>query len=161
MCPPMNFMIVMALIIIDSSILMFRAPCSIEPEFRVISHVHDARNKYSQRALLNPFFSLLREMFWFDEFSHALRTRSEIRSLRLCTIKIQKYGISFPNKLLKLQIDNSGTSIINFFPLMSGYFTRIKILFRDRFLKHKSLYLPWNISSKSARKSSFWKFKYL
>ena len=53
----MNSMIPMlALIAIYTWILMFRALCSVEPEFGAISLVHDAWNKYSQRALLNPFF---------------------------------------------------------------------------------------------------------
>ena len=38
---------------------------------------------------------------------------------------------STPNKLLKLQIDNWGTSSINFilFNFMSAYFTKIKMVY--------------------------------
>ena len=28
----------------------------MKPEFRTVSNVHDALNKYYQKALLNPFF---------------------------------------------------------------------------------------------------------
>lgn len=40
-----------------SWILLFTTPYSINAEFRGISNVHDAWNKYSLIALLNSFFN--------------------------------------------------------------------------------------------------------
>lgn len=69
----------------------------------------------------------------------------------------RKYGISVPNKFLKLQIDNCGTGSIDFFLFifMIGYFTKIKIYTFD--INN----FPWNVSSKNEPESSFWKFKYV
>ena len=128
-CTLMKYAIPMRWIAIYSWIIIFTTPYSIKPEFRTISdaQVHGTNIPEELNRIL--FFTVKRYDLAWQAFPCPTKEIFNFFLIRVYyTNKTLKYGISIPNKLVKMQIDNWGISSIDSFLFisMSRYFCKIK-----------------------------------